>query len=56
MELEDKAYESWKAWASSQVQAIHTQRDSAYTGVGTEPEEVGIAALEEDLTGVMATA
>lgn len=29
MELEDKSYESWKAWATKEVETINTQRDSA---------------------------
>ncbi|KAH7356721.1 mitochondrial ribosomal protein S25 [Rhexocercosporidium sp. MPI-PUGE-AT-0058] len=47
MELEDKAYESWKAWATKEVQAMAIQRDSAYTGVETEDEEV-TAEITED--------
>jgi small subunit ribosomal protein S23 len=39
MELEDKTYESWKAWATKEVQAIEMQRSSAYTGVGAGGEE-----------------
>ena len=44
MELEDKAYESWKAWATQQVQAMAIQRDSAYTGVEQEEEAVAVSA------------
>ena len=41
MELEDKTYESWKAWATKEVEAIDLQRNSAYTGLGTGSEEEG---------------
>lgn len=47
MELEDKAYESWKAWATKEVQAMAIQRDSAYTGVEDE-EEAAAEGLSED--------
>lgn len=48
MELEDKAYESWKAWATKEVQAMAIQRDSAYTGVETEDEETTAALAGEE--------
>ncbi|KAG0652280.1 37S ribosomal [Hyphodiscus hymeniophilus] len=51
-ELEDKTYESWKAWATKEIEAIERQRDAAYTGVGTsnedEPSESGVADPEEE--------
>ena len=50
-ELEDKTYESWKAWATKEIEAIERQRDAAYTGVGTanedEPEIVANVDSEE---------
>jgi len=47
MQLEDKSYEKWKAWALKNVEAINLARDSAYTGVGTEiPDEVAITEPE----------
>ncbi|EKD13819.1 37S ribosomal protein Rsm25 [Drepanopeziza brunnea f. sp. 'multigermtubi' MB_m1] len=56
MELEDKAYESWKAWATKEVDSIHTQREAAYTGVGTEPEDTTeVSSFEEDENDVLAT-
>lgn len=51
MELEDKSYESWKKWATKEVETMNLQRDSAYTGVGTAQEEEGDelpGMLEED--------
>jgi small subunit ribosomal protein S23 len=39
MELEDKTYESWKAWATREAEAIDLQRNAAYTGLGTGSEE-----------------
>ena len=39
MELEDKTYESWKAWATKEAEAIDLQRNAAYTGLGTTSEE-----------------
>jgi len=41
MELEDKIYESWKEWATKEVETIERQRDAAYTGVGTANEDDG---------------
>lgn len=40
MELEDKTYESWKDWATKEVEAIGRQRDAAYTGIGTGEDEL----------------
>jgi small subunit ribosomal protein S23 len=39
MELEDKTYESWKAWATREAEAIDLQRNAAYTGLGAGSEE-----------------
>jgi small subunit ribosomal protein S23 len=39
MGLEDKTFESWKEWATKEIEAINAQRDAAYTGVGTGDEE-----------------
>jgi small subunit ribosomal protein S23 len=49
MELEDKTYESWKAWATKEAEAIDLQRNAAYTGTGNEEEEadVEVQAVEE---------
>ncbi|CAL3967507.1 hypothetical protein PZA11_003790 [Diplocarpon coronariae] len=47
-ELEDKSYESWKAWASKEVEAMNTQRDAAYTGVDKDAEGSEVTALEEE--------
>ena len=46
-ELEDKTYESWKAWATKEIEAIERQRDAAYTGVGTANEDDGSSAAVE---------
>lgn len=48
MHLEDKTYESWKEWATKEVEAIERQRDAAYSGVGTANEEDGSAAVPVD--------
>lgn len=54
MELEDKEYERWKAWATNEMTAQEQKRDSVYTGVdnplasisGDDPEtEVGLGEL-----------
>jgi small subunit ribosomal protein S23 len=47
MELEDKTYESWKAWATKEVEAIDLQRNAAYTGLGTSSEDE-VAEVESD--------
>jgi small subunit ribosomal protein S23 len=47
MELEDKTYESWKAWATKEVEAIDLQRNAAYTGLGTGSEDE-VAEVESD--------
>ncbi len=52
MELEDKTYESWKAWATKEVEAIDLQRNSAYTGAGVSSEDE--VADTEDQTEVPA--
>ncbi|CZT06276.1 hypothetical protein WAI453_006287 [Rhynchosporium graminicola] len=45
MELEDKAYESWKKWAETEVQTMAIQRDAAYTGIDTETEDEAAVAV-----------
>lgn len=42
MELEDKIFEEWKAWASNEVVQQDQRRAAMYTGVGSEA-----AALDE---------
>jgi len=46
MELEDQAYESWKQWATKEIQVIEQQRSAAYTGVDTGIDELD---LESDM-------
>lgn len=49
MELEDKAYEQWKEWATQEVETMERQRSAAYTGIGTENDDSGqIEEVEED--------
>jgi small subunit ribosomal protein S23 len=53
MELEDKSYESWKEWATKEVEALGRQNDSAYTGVGTGAEDDtagGLVTTDPDLS------
>lgn len=50
MELEDKTYESWKAWANKEVEAIDRQRDAAYTGVGAGDDEIDTDPVTEIVT------
>jgi len=53
MELEDQAYEDWKAWATKEVETIERQRDSAYTSF-TAPEEDS-PAVDEDVDAIEET-
>ena len=39
MELEDKTYEDWKKWATTEMEAQQRLQDSAYTGIGTTNED-----------------
>ncbi|ESZ97074.1 hypothetical protein SBOR_2504 [Sclerotinia borealis F-4128] len=39
MELEDKSYEDWKAWAIKEIEAASLQRAGSYTGVSVDNEE-----------------
>lgn len=39
MELEDKTYEGWKAWALQEIEVIGQQRTSQYTGNELAEEE-----------------
>lgn len=47
MELEDKAYEEWKGWATKQVELMDMQRSAAYSGIPT-PDEDGVNASTAD--------
>lgn len=38
MQLEDKTYEKWKAWAEKEVAAINLLRDAAYTSGDPEAD------------------
>ncbi|EDO01457.1 hypothetical protein SS1G_03932 [Sclerotinia sclerotiorum 1980 UF-70] len=42
MELEDKSYEDWKAWATKEVEAANLLKQGAYTGVGAESEDADV--------------
>lgn len=44
MQLEDQAYEQWKAWAAKEIAAQKQLQGSAYTG--TEAEEPGLEIQE----------
>ncbi|KAI1634689.1 37S ribosomal protein Rsm25 [Biscogniauxia mediterranea] len=49
MELEDKAYENWKRWASKQIEAVRAEQNAAYTSFGgdAEGEDAGGIDLDE---------
>lgn len=47
MELEDKTYDSWKQWATKEIEAIERQKDAAYTGVGTGEDEIDTEPVAE---------
>ena len=57
MELEDQAYEEWKAWAMKEVELLEQQRDAAYTTFDTGEEEHTTAApvLDPDLAELEAS-
>lgn len=47
MELEDKAYESWKDWATKEIEAIEQQKQARITGTITESAPVATEDLGE---------
>lgn len=49
MELEDQAYESWKAWATQQVELQEQQKNAAYTNLDTEDGPKDAATLEPEI-------
>ncbi|KAI4095196.1 MAG: hypothetical protein LQ348_004649 [Seirophora lacunosa] len=48
MELEDKAYEEWKAWASNEVMEQEQKRAAMYTGIGSDAASVPEADPQVD--------
>jgi small subunit ribosomal protein S23 len=56
MELEDKAYESWKGWAIKEVEAIEQQKQAGYqkTAAKTEDDSATTLATDEDLVDLEA--
>jgi small subunit ribosomal protein S23 len=55
MEIEDQAYEEWKAWATKEIEKNEQLRSSAYTGVDTMEGESAITPeLDPDLAEVEA--
>jgi small subunit ribosomal protein S23 len=56
MELEDRAYESWKDWAVKEVEAIEQQKQAGYqnTAAKTEDDSATIPATDEDLVDLEA--
>lgn len=53
MELEDKAFENWKAWATTQIEDEASMRAQLFSGPVTESEgeEEDDVSLEEVLAG-----
>ena len=54
MELEDKAYEKWKEWATKEIILAEQKQAGAYTGVNNESMEISaddpeITAATEEL-------
>ncbi|KAL3427692.1 37S ribosomal protein Rsm25 [Phlyctema vagabunda] len=47
MQLEDKIYEQWKDWATTEVETIERQKASAYTGIGTQNEDVAVESTTD---------
>ncbi|KAH8596454.1 mitochondrial ribosomal protein S25 [Bisporella sp. PMI_857] len=48
MEVEDKSYEDWRAWATTEVEAIQRRKDAAYTGFGTAHEDDALVDLDAE--------
>jgi small subunit ribosomal protein S23 len=42
MQLEDQAYDAWKAWALKEVEVIEQQKSATYTGLDTPEEDSDI--------------
>jgi small subunit ribosomal protein S23 len=57
MELEDQAYEEWKAWAVKEVELLEQQKDAAYTTFDTrdEGDTTTAAVLDPDLVELEAS-
>jgi small subunit ribosomal protein S23 len=56
MELEDQAYEEWKAWAMKEVELLAQQRDAAYTTFDTgEEDTTTVPVLDPDLAELEAS-
>lgn len=49
MQLEDKAYEDWKAWAEKEIVAAKQLQGSAYSGTETENADVDIVEPEQEV-------
>lgn len=49
MELEDKIYEDWKAWATEEITVIEQQRNAAYTGFDAIGEDQSSATVTSDI-------
>lgn len=56
MELEDKSFEEWKEWATKEIENAQLRRQGAYTGIGTEDEDVAeLDAMNETFEDPVAT-
>lgn len=46
MELEDKTYDSWKAWAQAESAKLAAEKESAYANFGAEESKSTLAEFE----------
>jgi small subunit ribosomal protein S23 len=52
MELEDKAYESWKKWATKEIEVIEQQKQAGFTGTVTKADDEPASVPDPELSGL----